>query len=281
MNTPDIPDPLFREAVHALDTGDLAALERLLATHDRLVRDRVDGGEGYFRRPYLLWFVAENPIRTRKLPANIAQMTRAIVQAAERLRVETLGEQLDDALGLVCSGCVPRECGAQAELVDVLMDAGAKPDGAMVAALAHHEIAAVERLLQRGAAVTLLVAACTGRMDDFARLLAGASRSERQAALAGASLYGQARALSMLVGGVDVNAFNPVGFHAHATALHHAVKSGSLESVKVLVEAGADLGIKDRAHQGTPLGWAVHLQHEEIAAYLRSMRDRGQAPGEP
>lgn len=56
----------------------------------------------------------------------------------------------------------------------------------------------------------------------------------------------------------------------------------SLESVRVLVEAGADPVAQDTAWQGTPLGWALHYVEEkkrdderaryaEIAAYLRSL----------
>jgi peptide-methionine (S)-S-oxide reductase len=65
--------------------------------------------------------------------------------------------------------------------------------------------------------------------------------------------------------------------------LHHAVSSGSLEAVKVLVEAGADLDAKDSAWGGTPRGWAQYYlsdgqgeargkEYAEIAEYLRSHR---------
>ena len=271
---PDVPieisDPLSREAVSAIATGDVGALERLLAAHPELTRDRIEGGEGYFRRPYLLWFIAENPVRNGRLPGNIAEVTRAILRAARSARADSIQEQIDYALALVCSGRVARECGVQRELIDVLGDAGADLNGALVPALAHRERAAAERLLERGAALTLLAAVCTGRADDAARLLPGASAAERQAALAGAALYGQAWALALLIGsGVDFNAFNPPGFHAHGTALHHAVDSGSLDAVKALVEAGADQGARDRIHSATPLGWAEYLQRTEIAAYLR------------
>jgi peptide-methionine (S)-S-oxide reductase len=58
-----------------MDAGDGSALERLLETHPRLLRERLDSGEGYFRRPYLLWFVAENPVRNGRLPRNIANVS--------------------------------------------------------------------------------------------------------------------------------------------------------------------------------------------------------------
>jgi peptide-methionine (S)-S-oxide reductase len=49
-----------------------------------------------------------------------------------------------------------------------------------------------------------------------------------------------------------------------------------------LVEAGAKLDITDRVYNGTPLGWALHMENDEspneeakrnfaeIAAYLRN-----------
>ena len=264
-----IPDPLFREAVSALDAGDVSALERLLAAHPHLLRDRLDSGEGYFRQPYLLWFVAENPIRNGKLPGNIAQVTRTILEAAERQGVDSLQEQLDYALALVSSGRIAREHGVQRELIDVLLDAGASP-GDLLAALAHRELDAAEHLLERGAKLTLLAAVCLERRDDVARLLPSASAEDRQLALAGAALNGRADILALLIdSGVDLNAYSPPGFHSHGTALHHAVDSGSLDAVKVLVEAGADLGTRDRTHQGTPLDWAEYLERREITAYLR------------
>lgn len=74
--------------------------------------------------------------------------------------------------------------------------------------------------------------------------------------------------------------------YSHATALHHAVCSASLETVTVLVEAGARLNAKDTAWNGTPLGWAEHYRQEhgsderarpyaEIAVYLRGKGARG------
>lgn len=252
----------FETAVAAIDAGDVAALRRLLAEHPHLVHERLDSGEGYFARPYLLWFVAENPIRNGRLPANIAEVTRTLIEAG--------ASQVDYTLSLVSSGRIARECGVQRELIDVLVDAGADPNTAMLPALAHHELDAVERLLERGAELTLLGAVCTGR--DASEPLEQASAAERQLAFAAAALYGKAPMLALLLErGVDLNAFSPEGFHPHATALHHAVDSGSLDAVKVLVEAGAARDIRDRVYDGTPLDWAEYLGKTDIAAYLRGV----------
>ncbi|HET7559837.1 MAG TPA: ankyrin repeat domain-containing protein, partial [Limnochordia bacterium] len=72
--------------------------------------------------------------------------------------------------------------------------------------------------------------------------------------------------------GIDIDAVSP-DLYAHATPLHHAVYSGSLEAVRVLVEAGARLDVRDTAYRSTPLGWAEHSRgkpsYDEIADYLR------------
>jgi len=271
MPIPEISDPVFQEALSAMDAGQVSLLERLLEEHPRLVRDRIDYGEGYFHKPYLLWFVAENPVRTGRLPGNIVDVARVILRAASRMRVDTLREQTDYALSLVSSGRIARESGAQLPLIDVFCDAGADPGGAVVPALAHRELPAARRLLERGAPWTLLAAVCMGESDAVEHLARAASAKDRQLALAGAAFYGRTAPLSLLLRlGVDLNAYSPAGFHPHATALHHAVDSGSLDAVRMLVEAGAKLDAKDRVHQGTPLDWARYLERREIATYLQA-----------
>lgn len=267
----------FRLAVSAIDAGDSNGLDRLLADNPELVRERADCGEGYFHRPYLLWFVAENPVRCGRLPRNIGEIAGLIIRAAEREGADSLRHQLDYALALASSGRVARESGVQRELIDILADAGANPEAGMLPALAHRELEAVERLLDRGARLTLPVALCTGRLEDSLRLASEASAEDKRIALASAALYGQADSLRLALGfgGVDLNAYSPPGFHPHATAFHHAVASGSLDAVKVLAEAGADRRVKDTIYHGTPLDWAKHLQFGEIAAYLGDRAEQG------
>jgi peptide-methionine (S)-S-oxide reductase len=286
MADPDLLDSLFCEAVSAIDAGDVITLEQLLARHPGLLRERLDspggwlrdkaGGalEGFFARPYLLWFVAEDPVRNRTLPANIALVARAIIRAAEREGVENLQEQLDYALRLVAWSFVARDCGVQIGLIDVLIDAGASFGSAPEDAIVNDNFDAARHLIERGAKLTLAAALCLGR-EDAAQLAQTADARQRQFSFVLAALKGKAEALALLLGlGVDLNAPSADLF-AHATPVHHAVSSGSLDAVKVLVEAGAALDRRDTVHGGTPLGWAEHAGHAEIASYLR---ERGVQP---
>jgi peptide-methionine (S)-S-oxide reductase len=292
MNNFESLDLLFREAVSAVDAGDVNALERLLATHPRLVRDRLDSLgdwlrdkvdnalEGFFRQPYLLWFVAEDPVRNNNLPRNIAQVAGAIIQAAKREGVDSLHEQLDYALSLVSWSWVARKCEVQIELIDVLIDAGASLDGNPDNALVNGNFVAAAHLVERGAKLTLATALCLELWDDVKRLGQTTSASEKQFAFILAALNGKTEAIKRMIDlGVDLNSPSR-DLYSHATALHHAVCSGALEAVKVLVEAGAELGRKDNAWNATPLEWAEYYireakgndtrkQYPEIAAYLR------------
>jgi hypothetical protein len=121
------------------------------------------------------------------------------------------------------------------------------------------------------------------RLDDANRLAQNAGNEDRQLALEAAAMNGRVRALAVLIDlGVDVNAYN-TKVQYHATPLHNAVSSGSLEAVKMLVEAGARVGTEDAAYQATPLTWAEYFlreeknkkQYAEIVAYLREKQRAG------
>ena len=297
MNDADSLDALFREAVAAIDSGDVAKVERLTREHPSLLRERLRSPgpwlrdkvgsaiDGFFKKPYLLWFVAEDPVRNDTLPANIPQVAASIIDAARQANVASLQEQLDYALSLVAWSWVADRCGVQLPLIDVLVDAGASTDGASDNALVNGHTAAAEHLVQRGARLTLATALCIGRWQDVPVLADKASQRDKQFALQLAALNGKANGLVRLLPySVDVNAPSK-DLYAHATPLHHAVSSGWLDAVRVLVEAGADLGAKDKVHRATPLGWAEHFvserrtydpprQYARIAEYLRDKADK-------
>lgn len=292
MTDAEFLDSLFQQAVSAIDAGDVDSLERVLAQHPRLVRERLTAPgtwlrdqigqalEDFYKHPYLLWFTTEDAIRTGRLSTNVAAIARTIIQAARREGVPELQQQLDSTLHFAVCSPIGREDGRQLELIDALVDAGASMDGAPVQALICYNAAAAEHLLERGATLTLAAAVCLDRWEDVNRLAPEASAADKQIALGLAALNGKAHALQRLLSlGVDVNAFN-ILFYTHGTPLHHAVWSGSLDAVKVLVEAGAGLSVKDKAFDATPLGWAEYAQtlprasspgrqHGEIITYLR------------
>ena len=290
-------DSLFHEAVTAIDAGDLTTLEGLIAEHPILLSERLeapgswlrdkvgDALNRFFAKPYLLWFVAEDPVRNGTLPKNIAQLTNAIIEAAQREHVDCLQEQLDYALQLVSWSWIARQCGVQIELIDALVDAGASPHGNPENALVNANFEAAEHLVERGATLTLATALSLGRWDDVARLAPASKPREKQFGFVLAALNGKPDALRrMLEFGVDVNKPSE-NLYSHGTPLHHAVCSGSREAVEVLVEAGANMNAVDTAWSGTPLGWAEHYvsihkrderakAYAEIADYLRR-KERG------
>jgi Ankyrin repeats (3 copies) len=267
-----IEDAAFRRAVDLSDDGDVDGLRDHLMNHPGLVRQRVEfEGGNYFRDPTLLEFVAENPVRHDSLPPNIVDVARTILDAGAMFEQQSI----DSTLGLVCSGRVPRECGVQIPLIDLLCDYGADSDGAMGAALGHGEFEAVDALIRRGAKVGLDAAAATGRIDDARRSLAAADAERRHRALAWAAQFGHVDIVRLLLdAGEDPNRYNPERAHSHSTPLHQAALAGHLDVVRLLVERGARLDIKDIQYQGTPLEWAEYAGRSEVAEYLRPQANR-------
>jgi ankyrin repeat protein len=264
-----IEDPAFRRAVELLDAGDAEGLRAHLKQHPGLARQHVAFESGnYFRNPTLLEFVAENPVRHGKLSKNIVEITRVI------LDVGVEQSSLNEALMLVATGRVPRECGVQVDLINLLWERGADPDGVAETAAVLFELQAVDALLARGARISLPVAAALGRTEDARRLIPNEDPEKRHVALAMASQYGHLEIVRLLLdAGEDPNRFNPVGGHSHSTPLHQAAGNGHLDVVKLLVERGARLDMKDIVFGGTPAGWAAHAGKKEVEAYLRAQEE--------
>jgi hypothetical protein len=265
MKNSDIQDIIFRSAVEAIDKGDIPALQQLVAAHPRLLNEKLTTtNEGHFKDPYLLYFIADNPIRVDLLPINIVAVTAWLIDALRAAGVPGLQQQLDYTLMLVSSGRIPRECGVQIALIDLLINEGAAVGNAL-GALANGNIEAARHLVDRGSELTLAVATGLDSIGDIKRLAPTAGNNEKSTALAVAAFYGKADLVSLLLSlGADPNRYpDGDGFHHHGTPLHQAVASGSLTCVKLLAEVGADLTIKDKIYSGTPLDWALYLQTEE------------------
>jgi len=275
-------DSLFQQAVSAVDTGDEALLEQLLNAHPELAAERLhapgewltnviaDALNSFFKDPYLLWFVAEDPVRNNRLPANISNIATIIIQKARSEKAPTLQEQLDYAIRLVAWSWVARECDMQLDLLDVLIDAGALKDGVSDDALVNGNFAAARHLVERGATLSLSTALCLDQWEQADRIALTASAEQKQFSLVLAALRGKADAVARAISYGANASKRSSHLYSHATPLHHAAVSGSLETVKLLVEAGADLTARDSIHHGTPLGWAEYANLTAIAAYLQT-----------
>lgn len=262
-----IEDLAFRTAVDLLDAGDAAGLREHLKRHKGLVHQRVEfEGWNYFRNPTLLEFVAENPIRRGTLPENIVDVARVILDAGPDQASR------NTTLALAATGSVALERGATVPLIELLCEYGADPNEAIHAAALHGSLLAVRALLHHGARMTLPVAAALNSMEDVRRLLASASSAERHLAMAIASQIGWFEVMRLLLdAGEDPNRYNPIGGHSHTTPLHQAALIGSEALVRLLLERGADVNMRDLMWNGTPADWARHEGHAEVEKYLRGL----------
>lgn len=276
--TVDGPVARFESAVEAVVSGDATTLRRLLRETPELVRARST------RRHHatLLHYVAANGVEgsRQKTPANAVEISKMLLDAGAE--VDALADMYDakcTTMSMLVSSSPPNDAGLQGALAQTLLDYGAALEGpgsnwqsAMMTALAFGFDRTAQMLARRGARVDNIAAAAgLGRLEDATRLLPDADDRSKQIALALAAQHGHADVVRLLLdAGVDPNRYNPEGFHSHSTPLHQAIAADHQDVVRILVESGARLDIKDTVYQGTPLGWADYLKRTAIAEYLRA-----------
>ena len=177
-------------------------------------------------------------------------------------------------MALLVSSTPPAEAGVQVPLVETLIDYGASmlPAGEgnwtspVETALVFGKHDAAQALVRRGAPIRIAggrrgprphrgceAAAAVGRRS---RIAIARSRSPPRAVR-------PTRSGVLLDAGEDPNRFNPPGTHSHTPPIHQAIAAGHLDVVKLLVDRGARLDIKDTIHQGTPLGWAKYCDQPD------------------
>lgn len=272
LDRPVIRDPSLRAAVAAIHAGDAATLARLLDAEPRLLRENIVEPEcyraaqrpQYFRDPRLFWFVAGNPTLVERMPPNMVEIARVMIErGVDR-------PDLDYAMELVMTSSPAKEQGLQSPLVELLMAAGAMPTAhAIVVTLAHCELEPIRLLLAAGLDLTAPIAAALGRIDRLPDLLARAPAAAVQEAFALAAINNQKEAVrTALDHGADPNGFMPV--HQHCLAVHQAVLADDVELMELLISRGARIDIPDKLWGSTPLGWAVHQGKTRVRAYLES-----------
>jgi ankyrin repeat protein len=286
VNVPGSPVARFEEAVDAIVDGDAATLARLLRDDPGLVHarsTRVNCFDPPVHRATLLHYLAANGVEgyRQRSPKNAVQIAKLLLDAGADPNAlqDSYGGQ-NTIMAMLVSSSPPKDAGVQVPLIDILVDYGASiaPSGEgawtspVETALVFNMCDAADALVRRGAPIdTVAAAAGLGRLDDVQRMLPSASANDRHRAVALAAQCGHAEVLAALIdAGEDPNRFNPPGTHSHTPPLHQAIAAGHLHVVKLLVERGARLDIKDTIYESTPLGWASYFDQPEIAAYLAS-----------
>jgi ankyrin repeat protein len=273
----------FEAAADAVVAGEISALRSMLHENADLIRAR----SRRWHRATLLHYIAANGVERgrQKTPANAVEVARMLLDSGAE--VDALADMYDakcTTMSMLVSSCHPAKAGLQVALAELLLDYGASFEGpgsawqsALMTALTFGYLDTARALALRGAPVnTVAAAAGLGRHDDASRLLPTADSQSKHIALALAAQHGHADVVRLLLdAGEDPSRYNPDGYHSHATPLHHAVWNDKADVVRLLVERGARLDIRDTVYDGTPLGWANYGGRTEIAEYLR---ERG-APG--
>jgi hypothetical protein len=279
----------FESAVEAVVNGDLAALTDALRRDPDLLRarsGRICCFDPPVHRATLLHYVAANGVEAyrQKTPTNAVAVARALLAAgAEPDALADMYGAPCTTMSMLVSSSHPAEAGLQVPLIELLLEFGAAIEGhgtrkwgggPLGTALTFGMVDAAEVLARRGACIDLPAAAGLGRAEDAARLLRSADALARHCALSLAAQQGHPEIIRLLLdAGEDPNRYNPDSNHPHTTPLHQAVLGGHEAVVRLLVERGARLDIRDTIWHGTPLGWAVHGGHarDQMAACLRSL----------
>lgn len=255
---------MFERAADAITSGDLAALDRLLAAHPGLVHAR----SGREHRATLLHYVSANGVENyrQRTPANVVAIARRLLDAGSDVdsEADVYGGGCT-TLGLVVTSTPPREVGVQIALADLLLERGARIDAGIVrSCLMNGCPEAAAHMAARGASVNLEEAAGIGRLDVMARYFdppRTLPEADAASALIMASWYDHHEVVSFLLDqGVNAGARNPKEGH---TALHIAAYRGNPEIVGLLLERDAPVNVTDLVYGTPPLVWGLHAWLEE------------------
>jgi ankyrin repeat protein len=262
------PVSVFESAADAVVAGDIATLSSLLRKNPHLVHARSTRAH----QATLLHYVAANGVEDfrQKTPKNAVQVARLLLDAGAEVDAENReGKGGGTALGLVATSYPPAKADVQNALLEVLLDAGACPDGLaggwspLTAALANGRGDAAEFLAQHGARLDLEGAAGVGRLDVVqsffspdGSLKASATQEQLRSGFTWACEYGRTSVVDFLLGrGTPADARLR---HDGQTGLHWAAYNAHVDTVRLFLERNAPVNARDESFDGTPLGWALY-----------------------
>jgi hypothetical protein len=288
----------FEAAADAIVSGDLGTLERLVREQPDLIRARSTREH----RATLLHYVSANGVEgyRQKTPKNTVAVARLLLDAgAEVDAVADVYGGGCTTLGLVATSQHPLRAGVQTDLIDVLLEHGARLDlpggghnhGLVNACLRNGCPGAADYLARLGAPLDLEAAAGVGRLDVVKGFFDDRTRphvpplhvvergtggeavergpggeAQMRDGFSQACGYGHPDVVEFLLGkGMKVDARLSVVGAGH-TGLHVAAYAAQVEVVRVLLRHGAPVNVKDETWGTPPLVWALHAWSEERAA---------------
>src|SRR5581483_2538466 len=259
----------FEAAADAIVTGDIESLRRLLHSNPELVHMR----SSREHHATLLHYVSAHGVDgyRQKTPKNIVDIAGVLLQSGAD--VDAAADVYDGnctALGLVATSVHPQAAGVQEPLMQLLLDHGASMNGPglaghqspLVLACFHNgQPQAAGFLADHGAPLDLEAAAGVGRLelvksffDADGRLKPPATARQLQNGFLWACECGRDDvALFLLDRGADPTDPADTG----ATALHWAAGAADVALVKLFIERGAPLEVRNR-WGGTVLEHAGH-----------------------
>jgi ankyrin repeat protein len=272
-------------AADAIVSGDLGTLERLLRKQTDLIRARSTREH----RATLLHYVSANGVEgyRQKTPKNAVAVAQLLLDAGAEVDAEAdvYGGGCT-TLGLVATSQHPLRAGVQNDLIDVLLEHGARLDlpggghnhGLVNACLRNGCPGAADYLARRGAPLDLEAAAGVGRLDVVKGFFEDKARAavpplhEVERGSGGEDGFSQACGYGhpdvvefLLAKSMKVDARLSVVGSGH-TGLHVAAYAAQVEVVRVLLRHGAPVNVKDETWGTPPLVWALHAWSEERAA---------------
>jgi len=245
-------DELFERAADAVAFGDLETLSELLDAEPDLVHWR----SPRVHRATLLLYCGANGTESprQRTPSNAPAVAQLLIdRGADPNDAGNFygGGRGATTLAMALTSVFPIEAGVDADLVRVLVRAGARLDlwtggGPMSWAIERGRYESARVLAEAGVAVdNLLFAAGLNRVDVLAALLAR---------------------------GADVNTRH---WSSGTTALHAAASMGHQEATTFLLERGADPTLRGTSWNSTAAGMARWLKHEEI---VQLIEEHGSTP---
>lgn len=275
----------FEAAADAIVGGNAAALKKLLEDDPALVRARSTREH----RSTLLHYISANGVEDfrQKTPKNIIEIANLLLAAGADVNAESDAYGGGSTtLGLVATSVHPERAGVQIALLETLIGHGAKIDQPSAAGnghsiiqgcLANGQPKAAKFFADLGVKLDLESAAGLGKLDlvqsyfqENGALRDPTTKQHMASGFAYACGYGHQEVVAFLLEkGADSNLRSAGG----RTGLHWAAYGAHVGIIKLLLQYGFPVEIKDNQFNATPMDVALYVRNNSPDSAKRKCCD--------